>query len=146
MKKLILASAAVLALTACESSTSSDNGGLTCNVTRTANSVKVVESMKGVYSYESTVTVKLNEYGYYYSEIVTKETVPDARAAAENCAEEKEEAALWKDGSYQVQCYGNTVEVHEISDDADLDDREKEFDHMCDAASRASEEGVYYWD
>ena len=146
MKKLILASAVMLVMAACESSTSSKSG-LTCNVTRGSNSVKIVESMMGgAYYYESTVTVKLDDDGYYYSEIVSKETVPDARDAADNCEDERKEASYYKDGSYQVQCYGNTVEVHEISEDADLDAREEEFNRLCQIADRA---GEYYdddWD
>ncbi|SHK75480.1 hypothetical protein [Fibrobacter sp. UWB12] len=143
MKKFILASAILLALVGCESSTSSSDTALKCNVTRSANSVKIVESMMdGAYYYESTVTVKLGNDGYYYSEIVSKETVPDAGAAAENCAEEREEATHWLDGSYQVQCYGNTVETHEVSSDADLDKREEEFNYLCKISERAGEEGL----
>ena len=152
MKKLILASAVMLAMTACETSTSSNsskgvNTQLSCKVTREANSVKIVESMLGgAYYYESTVTVKLGDDGYYYSEIVSKETVPDAVQAAENCAEEKEEASHWRDGSYQVQCYGNTVEVHEISEEADLDEHEDEFNYICRIADIANEEGYTDFD
>ena len=147
MKKLILASAVMLVMAACESSTSSDSSQLKCNVTRSNNSVKIVESMLGgAYYYESTVTVKLGNDGYYYSEIVTKETVPDAKEAAANCDDEKEEASHYMDGSYQVVCHGNTVETHEISEDADLDKREAEFNYICRIADIAGQEGYTDFD
>ena len=91
MKKLILASAIMLAMTACETGTSSNSSsggkvdyGFSCKVTRTDNSVNVYETLMGMV-YDETSTVKLGDDGYYYTEIVTKESYPTAYAADDAC-------------------------------------------------------------
>ncbi len=152
MKKLILASAIMLAMTACETGTSSNSSsggkgavvdyGFSCKVTRTDNSVNVYETLMGMV-YDETSTVKLGDDGYYYTEIVTKESYPTSYAADDACEDWREEASHWHDGSHRVVCEGKTVTVYDYSDDADLEEIEYDYNGICEVARRAVESGEF---
>jgi len=140
MKKNILASAALLALAAC---TTDSNDDYKCNVSRTGNSVTLSESYKGE-SYLESRTVYQDEYGYYYSYVNTVYTMGSAAAAAEVCDDEKMEARHWKDGSYGVECYGNTVSVTQYDDGglSSLDEAAYEYQSICDDGFRREKNGT----
>ncbi len=140
MKKLILASAVMLAMTGCFEDNKDDD--FSCDVSHTDKMVKIVEKYKG-YSWEETSTLKLDEYGYYYEDIVTKETFPSASAAAEACAEARLEASRWHDGSHTYECSGNTVIVYDYSDDGDITERQEEYERLCRESREMYESGAY---
>jgi hypothetical protein len=152
MKKLILASAVMLAMTACETSTSSSDGGNTvngfsCNVTRADKSVTMYEtSTQG--SYKQTQTVYQDQYGYDYSIWTTDIVFSDPTEAAYECADEKEEASHWLDGSYQVECTSNSVHVRQRDDSGleDMDETVINFQEMCAEGYRRAENGTLYDD
>ena len=146
MKKIILASAIMLAMSACETSTSAsgDSGsnggsnggtvnGYSCSVSRTDNSVSVNETYV-MGTYNQTQTVYVDSQGYEYSVFTTDITYTDPVEAAEDCADEKLEAREWKDGSYQVECTSNAVHVRQRDDSsrADMEGTAREFQHICD--------------
>ena len=142
MKKIILASAAMLALVACETGTSSDSSsdgnaktinGYTCEVTRTDKSVTIYETyVAGTYKQTQTVYKDLD--GFDYSVFTTDITYMDPSDAADDCADEKEEAREWRDGSYQVECSSNAVHVRHRDDSTlqDMDETARNFQNMCD--------------
>jgi len=151
MKKLILASFALLALAACETSTSSNGSaskggsvnGFTCNVSSTENSVTIHETYAGQ-TYTQTQTVYMDNYGEYYSVFTTDITFNDPAEAAEECEDEQDEARSWRDGSYQVECTANSVHVWQ-RDDSDYRDMERmavKFQSMCDDGYQRAQNGT----
>lgn len=153
MKKLILASAVVLAMTACDSSTSANGGsgksvnGFSCNVTRTDNSVTLSETYTEG-SYKQSQTVYQDQYGYDYSVWSTDIVFTDLEEAAEECADEKDEARKWLDGSYQVECTSNSVHVRQRddSDRRDMEETAANFQAMCDDGYMRAQNGTLYED
>ena len=125
MKKLILASAVMLAMTGCF-----ESDDFACDVSNSGTSVKVFNKYKD-YKYEETSTLKKDEYGYDYIDIVTKTTYPTNASANEACEDEKEEASYWHDGSHRTVCSGKTVTVYDYSDEDDLVDIEYNYERMC---------------
>lgn len=153
MKKFILASAVMLAMTACETSTSASDGsgkgvnGFSCKVTRTDNSVTLYETYT-LGTYKQTQTVYQDQYGFDYSVWATDITFTDPAEAAEECADEKDEARSWKDGSYQVECTSNSVSVRQRDDSNrhDLEETAVEFQAQCDEGYLRAQNGTLYED
>ena len=138
MKKLILASAVLFAMTACDDSSSSSTNGYTCNVSRTDNTVTLYEThTRGTYKQTQTV------YGDH-SIFTTDITYSSSAEAAEDCAEEKEEAREWRDGSYQVECTSNSVHVTQRDDSnrSSMDETVREFQYICDEGYIRAQNGT----
>jgi len=138
MKKLILASAMMLAMTACDDSSSptSSNGTqggpagagqASCVVSSTGNSVTVAQVMPDKGTYTSTVT----KYNSRYSNIKSEYLYYNDADAASECTRLQNEAAGWKDGSMKTNCSGNMIYVESV-DEGDLDDYEADFRENCD--------------
>ena len=76
----------LLALTACDSDTSSNpssegaKSGFQCDVSRSGNSVHVIESYQGLV-HEVTIEVSLDDDGHKKADITEKVTYPDASVA-----------------------------------------------------------------
>lgn len=153
MKKLILASAVMFAMTACETSTSANGGsgkgvnGYSCKVTRTDNTVTLYETY-ALGTYQQTQTVYQDQYGFDYSVWITDIYSNDPAEAAEECADERDEARNWKDGSYQVECTSNSVHVRQRDDSGreNMDGTVVEFQAMCDEGYRRAQNGTLYED
>ena len=141
MKKLILASATLLALAACSSD--DDSNGFSCSVSRTNNSVSIHETYRGQ-TYTQTQTVYVDDYGESYSIFTTDISFTSSEEAAYECAEEKDEARRWKDGSYQVECTSNSVHVVQRDDShyKDLDNMAANFQSMCDEGYQRAKNGT----
>ncbi len=108
---LSLLAGCTLSLIACGDSNSSSASGDYCKVSKTSSTVLVDASYMGQ-SYSSLATLRGDTlitfhsvYGY-----------PTQQEADEACADEKDEAASWLDGSYKVTCSGKQVIVDEYSD------------------------------
>ena len=104
----------------------SDAGQAYCNVTTTANSVTVSMALEGEATYTSTVT----DAGSRYKTISSEYWYASSSDANKECNDQKEEAASWRDGSYQVSCSGNTIYISEI-DEGSLSNHESNFRDMC---------------
>ena len=104
----------------------SHSGQAYCNVTTTANSVTVSMALEGEATYTSTVT----DAGSRYKTISSEYWYASSSDANEECNDQKEEAASWRDGSYQVSCSGNTIYISEI-DEGSLSNHESNFRDMC---------------
>lgn len=151
MKKIILASAIMLAMTACDTGTSAnaDSGkvvnGFSCKVTRTANSVTLSETYV-LGTYKQTQTVYQDQYGFDYSIWASDIVFTDLEEAAEVCADERDEARSWRDGSYQVECSSNSVHVKQRDDSTreDLEETAAEYQAQCDDGYRRAQNGSLY--
>ena len=114
MKRIILASAMLLAVVACSDSNSTDSSGneYSCNVTRKANTVAMNLKYKG-YEELRTVTFDSNGENPYYT---VKRTFPTEAYAQGECQDEKD------DGYYKdIQCYGKNVVLGEHAEDDNMD-------------------------
>lgn len=118
------------------SSSGESSGEYTCKVTRSANSVKVVEELEGYGSYISEVT---GVDGSLYIE--TEYSFASSSMAEESCAEWKQDASGWLDGSMSVKCVDNTVYISEY-DEGTLDGHEENFNEMCKTDKAAYESGA----
>lgn len=108
---LSLLAGCTLSLIACGDSNSSSASGDYCKVSKTSSTVLVDASYMGL-SYSSLATLRGDTlitfhsvYGY-----------PTQQEADEACADEKDEAASWLDGSYKVTCSGKQVIVDDYSE------------------------------
>lgn len=108
---LSLLAGCTLSLIACGDSNSSSASGDYCKVSKTSSTVLVDASYMGQ-SYSSLATLRGDTlitfhsvYGY-----------PTQQEADEACADEKDEAASWLDGSYKVTCSGKQVIVDDYSE------------------------------
>ena len=108
---LSLLAGCALSLIACGDSNSSSASGDYCKVSKTSSTVLVDASYMGQ-SYSSLATLRGDTlitfhsvYGY-----------PTQQEADEACADEKDEAASWLDGSYKVTCSGKQVIVDDYSE------------------------------
>lgn len=157
MKKLILASMILFAMSACDDDSSPassnsqstpaggdpangfvqnpenqnipvvDAGEPSCTVTTTANSVTTVQTLPGVGTYTSTAV----KNGSRYSSITSEYWYADNATAADECQKNKEEASHWLDGSMKVTCSGNKIFVEEV-DEGDLSEYEADFRENCE--------------
>ncbi|MCQ2100724.1 MULTISPECIES: hypothetical protein [unclassified Fibrobacter] len=126
----VVAAGAMFSLTACGDS-SSNAQGAQCSVSRSGNSVTLSEYVMGI-SYTSTATVVSDSKVTFHS-VYGYSTQADADVA---CADQKEEAASWRDGSYQVECSGLQITVDEYSEylygaAEGLDEVEENFNDIC---------------
>jgi len=129
-KKGILALLTVgLTMVACES-TNDASDTFSCEVSRTSTTVSVTENVPGLGSYTSTVTSRVDDYGYDYVTIESESWFVNSDMARQSCNSWKEEAAHWSDGSMTVSCSGNTVFVSEY-DEGSLNSHERNFEEMC---------------
>ena len=144
MKKLILASAMMLAMTACDDS-SSPTSSNTPSTPDTGNQA-VVDPVGGgdqnpnnqvvdAGEPSCTVTTTANSVttvqilpgvgsytstavnnGSRYSNITSEYWYADNATAADECQKNKEEASHWLDGSMKVTCSGNKIFVEEVDE------------------------------
>ncbi len=141
MKKIFVVSAVMLAMAACSSDDGSGSSdGFQCDVSRSDDTVRLLESYKGLI-HEETVMVSLDASGQKKADIVQKVTYPDASVAQRMCAE-KQDDAHDASQSYQVQCYGNTVESYFVErDDLDASEYRASFEARCAKMRKAAENG-----
>ena len=126
MKVLGILSVCALAMgfVACDGG-SGTSSGMTCNVTRTETTVKVVNEMSGVGGYYVTVT----DQGDHVI-IDTEYRYSDASMAEQSCEEQKRYANSWRDGSVSTKCSGKSVFVTEY-DEGSLDSHQRSYENMC---------------
>lgn len=136
MKKLILASAVMLAMTGCF-----ESEDFACNVVVSDTSVKMVHSYKD-YKEEETATLKRDDYGYY-TDIVNKTTYP-TRAAADNACEDADDD-YYDDREYTERpvCEGRSVTTYDERSGNRLEDKQYEYESQCRAARQAFDNGSY---
>jgi hypothetical protein len=137
----------LIALTACDSDTSSNpssegaKSGFQCDVSRSGNSVHVIESYQGLV-HEVTIEVSLDDDGHKKADITEKVTYPDASAAQRMCAEEKEEASYNQNQSERVDCDGNTVTSYFVErDDLEPNEYQAYRQERCAKMRKAAERG-----
>ena len=136
MKKMILASAVLLALTAC-SSTDSDSD-YSCTVSRNDKTVSMTMRYRD-YGESRTAILGVNEKGSYYVTYIRGETYPNADFAKDECEDEQ-----GYDFEYErlVNCYGNTVEITTYDyEDYDLDEYEYSYKKRCANYDKAARDG-----
>ena len=128
MKVLGLLTVCALAMgfVACDGGSGTSSGGMMCEVTRGATTVKVVSEVPGMGGYYVTVT----DQGDHVI-IDTEYRYSDASMAEESCEEEKRYANSWRDGSVSTRCSGNSVYVTEY-DEGSLDDHQRSYSRMCE--------------
>ncbi len=134
MKRIILASAMLLAVVACSDSNSTDSSGneYSCNVSRKANTVAMNLKYKG-YEELRTVTFDSNGENPYYT---VKRTFPTEAYAQGECQDEKD------DGYYKdIQCYGKNVVLGEPAEDDNMDYYEDYYKRRCDKYDDQYESG-----
>jgi hypothetical protein len=119
---IVAMAALAFGLVACDDS----NGSAICEVTRTATTVKVVNDIPGLAGYNSTVTDQGN-----YVTIESEFWYENQSYADKDCAEWKEEARGWRDGSMKVTCSGKSVYISEY-DEGTLNSHERNFNEMCE--------------
>jgi hypothetical protein len=126
MKNLILASAVLLAMTACSSDDSNSTGGngneYSCNVSRNANTV-VMDLKYRDFGEVGTVTLNSSGELPYHTDIRTFPTVDYAQRVCQN----QKDDGYYKD----IECYGNTVVIGELAKDGGLDYYESIFRSCC---------------
>ena len=120
-----------LFLAACGDSNSSSASGDYCSVSKTATTVRVDAAYMGQ-SYTSIATMVSDTLITFHS-IYGYSTQSEADEA---CADEKDEASEWLDGSYKVSCSGKQVMVDEYSDmwsgaADEMLEIEEDFNDMC---------------
>ena len=140
MKKLILASAVLLAMTACSDSdstnsdsTSGNGNEYSCNVSRNANTVVMDLKYK---AYEELRTVTFDSHGEnpYYT---VKRTFPTEAYAQGECQSEKD------DGYYKdIECSGKTVQLGEFAEDDNMDYYEDYYKRRCARYDEQYENGT----
>ncbi len=159
MKKLILASAFMFAMTACDDG-SSPTSSNTPSTPDTGNQAvgdpvgggdqnpnnQVVDagepSCTVTTTANSVTTVQIlpgvGSYtstavnnGSRYSNITSEYWYADNATAADECRKNKEEASHWLDGSMKVTCSGNKIFVEEV-DEGKLRDYEADFRENCE--------------
>lgn len=113
-----------------------DNGEFRCDVNRSANSVKIVQSYKGYYFEESATP---NQAGYVVG--VRTITFKDAEEAAEECAYEKEEASYSNDNLYKVECNGKNIVITKKIETLDLNTYEDYYNAWCAEQRRRLQSG-----
>ena len=140
MKKLILASAVLLAMTACSDSdstnsdsTSGNGTEYSCNVSRNANTVVMDLKYK---AYEELRTVAFDSHGYnpYYT---VKRTFPTEAYAQDECQDEKDDD-YYKD----IECHGKSVQVGEFAEDDNMDYYEDYYKRRCARYDEQYENGT----
>lgn len=148
----LAASFGVVALTACGSdsgsspsgSGSSSEGGKSgyqCDVSRSDNSVHVIESYKGLVN-EQFIDVSLDEDGHKKADITKKVTYPEVSLAQRMCAAEKEDASSTQNQSERVDCEGNTVVSYYVErDDLDAYEYQAYQEERCAKMRKAAERG-----
>ena len=142
-KKGILALLTVgLTMVACESTNDAPDT-FSCEVSRTSTTVSVTENVPNLGSYTSTVTSRVDDYGYDYVTIESEEWYVSSEKARQRCNSKKDEANGWRDGSMTVSCSGNTVFISEY-DEGSLNSHERNFEEMCADAREAYESGRMY--
>ena len=142
----------MVALTACGSdsgSSPSDSGfsseggksGYQCDVSRSDNSVHVIESYKGLVN-EQFIDVSLDEDGHKKADITKKVTYPEVSLAQRMCAAEKEDASSTQNQSERVDCEGNTVVSYYVErDDLDAYEYQAYQEERCAKMRKAAERG-----
>ena len=125
-------------LVACE--TTESTGDFSCDVTRSGSTVILDERLSGSASYISKVTAQVDDYGYDYVSVETELWYANSAYASEECSERKDDARGWKDGSVDVTCSGNYINIYEY-DEGSLDDYERDFNRQCEEAYRRYESG-----
>ncbi|MCL4101162.1 hypothetical protein [Fibrobacter sp. HC4] len=128
---LALLACSAFFLTACGDSGSSAGNGTYCRVSSTSTTVKVDAAYMGE-SYTSVATQVSDDVVTYHS-VYGYATQAEADKA---CANFKEEASYWLDGSYKVACSGTQVTVDEHSEymglaSEGLVEAEADFNEMC---------------
>ena len=135
MKKIILVSAFLLALTACSDSdsTSSNGNDYSCSVTRSDDFV--VMNLK-YRDFEEVRTVAFDSHGKnpYYTE---KRTFPTVTYKKKECQEKNDD-----DYYEHIVCNENTVEVGEPAEDDNMDYYEDYYKRRCAKYDGQYEDGT----
>ena len=118
------------------STTPVSSGEFQCEVSRTATSVKIVQSYKGYYFEESATP---NQAGYVVG--VRKISFTDAEEAAEECADEKEDAKYSNDDLYTVECNGKNIVITKKIENLDLNTYEDYYEDWCQDQKRRLKNG-----
>jgi hypothetical protein len=135
MKKIILVSAFLLALTACSDSdsTSSNGNDYSCSVTRNDNSV-VLNLVYKDYGEVRTVVFDSHGKNPYYT---AKRTYPTVADAQKDCQYQKDD-----DYYEHIVCNENTVEVGEPAEDDNMDYYEDYYKRRCAKYDGQYEDGT----
>ena len=134
MKKLILSSAVLLAMTACSDSDSTSGNGneYSCNVSRKGNSVEIDQSYKDERAQEIVTLVS----GDDFMTVTNKKTFPKESYAQEDCELMKEFPL-----AESLECNGKTVELTYNFEKIDLDEAEKSYEKRCSDFYKSVENG-----
>lgn len=118
----------------------SSDGSFKCDVSRTSNSVKIVQSYMGE-AFEETTTWNQGANGRDVAVGVRKITFTDPEEAAEECADERDEARSSDDESYKVECTSNTVVITKNVKNYDIDSYEDYYNEWCEDQRRRLNSG-----